>query len=168
MVHDIHKCGARGTRSRLKWYGGPVELHNLWFIWRLHVRRFSWRCPWGLPAGCGVVSAVSMGGRCTGLPGRPCGRHKMAEYLLSAADVKWLRMEMFLWAGLSRRRKYVALGCDLSRKKRGDIPRIRELSWVACSLASVFRLVELWCAMTFESLAISWVFIHLVSKYTSE
>ena len=39
----------------------------------------------------GVVSAVSMGrgGWCTGLPGRPCGRHKMADYLLSAADVKF-------------------------------------------------------------------------------
>ena len=40
---------------------------------------------------CGVVSDV-MGGF-TGLPGRPCGRHKMADYLLSAADVKWLGME---------------------------------------------------------------------------
>ena len=69
---------------------------------------------------------------------------------------------------MSGRRNYVALGCDLSRKERDDVPRIRELSWVACSLVSVFRLVELWCAMTFESLAISWVFIHLVSKYTSE
>ena len=43
---------------------------------------------------CGVVSAVSMGGWCTGPPGRPCGRHKMADYLLSAVDVKWLGMEM--------------------------------------------------------------------------
>ena len=34
------------------------------------------------------------GGWCTGLPGRPFGRHKMADYLLSAADVKWLVMEM--------------------------------------------------------------------------
>jgi hypothetical protein len=43
---------------------------------------------------CGVVSAVSKArGRCTGLPARPCGRHKMADYLLSAADVKWLGME---------------------------------------------------------------------------
>jgi hypothetical protein len=43
---------------------------------------------------CGVVSAVSMGGGgCTGLPGRTCGRHKMADYLLSAADVKWLGVE---------------------------------------------------------------------------
>ena len=41
---------------------------------------------------CGVVSDV-MGGF-TGLPGRPCGRHKMAVSLLSAADVKWLGMEM--------------------------------------------------------------------------
>ena len=43
---------------------------------------------------CGVVPDVSMGGWCTGLPGRPCGRHKMADYLLSAVDVKWLGMEM--------------------------------------------------------------------------
>ena len=43
---------------------------------------------------CGVVSAVSVGRGCTGLPGRPCGRRKMADYLLSAADVKWLGMEM--------------------------------------------------------------------------
>ena len=42
---------------------------------------------------CGFVSAVSMGG-CTGLPGRPSGRHKVADYLLSVADVKWLGMEM--------------------------------------------------------------------------
>ena len=42
---------------------------------------------------CGVVSAVSMGG-CIGLPGRPCGRHKIADCLLSTADVKWLGMEI--------------------------------------------------------------------------
>jgi len=29
----------------------------------------------------------------TGLPGRQCGRHKMAAYLLQAADVMWLGME---------------------------------------------------------------------------
>ena len=42
---------------------------------------------------CGVVSAVISGrggaGVHTGLPGRLCGRHKMAAYLLSAADVMW-------------------------------------------------------------------------------
>jgi hypothetical protein len=47
---------------------------------------------------CGVVSAVSIGGGVvagvhTGLPGRQCGRHKMAAYLLQAADVMWLGME---------------------------------------------------------------------------
>ena len=47
---------------------------------------------------CGVVSAVSMGGWGgagvhTGLLGRQCGRHKMAAYLLPAADVMWLGME---------------------------------------------------------------------------
>ena len=64
---------------------------------------------------CGVVSAVSMGGGCTGLPGRPCGHHKMADYLLSAADVKWLGMEV----SQCPNENYVALGCDLSRKKSG-------------------------------------------------
>ena len=37
---------------------------------------------------CGVVSDVVMAvGGFTGLPGRQCGRHKMAAYLLPAADV---------------------------------------------------------------------------------
>jgi hypothetical protein len=46
---------------------------------------------------CGVVSAVSIRGAGagvhTGLSGRQCGRHKMAAYLLPAADVMWLGME---------------------------------------------------------------------------
>jgi len=38
---------------------------------------------------CGIVSAVSMGGAGvhTGLPGRQFGHHKMAAYLLPAADM---------------------------------------------------------------------------------
>ena len=49
---------------------------------------------------CGVVSALSIrklggggAGVHAGLPGRQCGRHKMAAYLLPVADVKWLGME---------------------------------------------------------------------------
>ena len=42
---------------------------------------------------CGVVSTVSRGGEeadvHNGLPGRLCGRHKTAAYLLPAADVMW-------------------------------------------------------------------------------
>ena len=79
MVHDIHKCGVRGTRSRLQRIRracGITQIHDISGVYT-----------YGVLAGgvlgvgllvCGVVSAVSMGGWegwCTGLPVRPCGRN---------------------------------------------------------------------------------------------
>ena len=59
----------------------------------------------------------------------------MAVYLLSAADVTWLGMEMPQCSNELEcqvnvcNHSYVALGYDLSRKKKGDdVPRISELS----------------------------------------
>ena len=90
MVHDIHKCGVRGDEISFTkiWRAcGITQIHYSSGVYMYGVLAGS-----VLGVGllvCGVVSAVSMeGGWCTGLPGHPCGRHKMADYLLSAADVK--------------------------------------------------------------------------------
>ena len=75
MVHDIHKCGVRGDEISFTkvWRAcGITQIHDLSGVYM-----------YGVLAGgvlgvgllvCGVVSAVSMGGWCTGLLGHACGR----------------------------------------------------------------------------------------------
>ena len=102
MVHHIHKCGVSGGRDLVyKDMEGLKNYTNSWFICDVYmyvvlaggvigVGLLVW----------GVVSAVSIRGAGagvhTGLPGRQCGRHKMAVYLLPAEDVMWIRARMYI------------------------------------------------------------------------
>ena len=72
MVHDIHKCGVRGR---------DLVYNDTEGLWNYINYDSSGVYMYGVLAGgvlgvgllvCGVVSAVSVGRVCTGLPGLPC------------------------------------------------------------------------------------------------